>query len=140
MRRSHAIAVVLTGIPLLVFVRAYGNQFLTWDDEPLIYLNSHLNPPTPAGLAWHWTHPHCDMYIPMVYTAWWVIAHIGGTSFALWFHIANLVVHLCSVYLVFFIVRRLIGADWPAAAGAILFAIHPLVVEPVAWATGMKDL
>jgi tetratricopeptide (TPR) repeat protein len=56
------------------------------------------------------------------------------------FHAANLLVHITSAIIVYLLLRRLIGPRWPAAAGAILFAIHPLQVEPVAWATGMKDL
>lgn len=81
------------------------------------------------------------------------------------FHGTNLLLHLAAVLLVYGILRSLslsatrgdpgapggekdglsagrgaAAAIWPPAIGAALFAVHPLMVEPVAWATGMKDL
>ena len=56
------------------------------------------------------------------------------------FHGGNLVVHGISVFLVYAILKRIIGRPWPAAAGAALFAIHPVQVETVGWLAGMKDL
>jgi hypothetical protein len=64
MRRSHAIAVVLTSVTLLVFVRDCGNEFLTWDDGPVIYLNPHLNPATVEGLAW--SHGRLDLSVRLL--------------------------------------------------------------------------
>jgi hypothetical protein len=56
------------------------------------------------------------------------------------FHLANLTVHVLNVLLVFAILRRLVRSDWACCAGALLFGLHPVQVEPVAWVTGMKDL
>jgi hypothetical protein len=56
------------------------------------------------------------------------------------FHVANLLMHWLNGYLVYRILRRIHFAQWPAVFGAIVFVVHPLQVEPVAWATGMKDL
>ncbi len=55
------------------------------------------------------------------------------------FHLANLLVHCTNAILVMLILRRAAGI-WPALAGAAIFAVHPIQVEAVAWATGMKDL
>ena len=59
---------------------------------------------------------------------------------ASYFHAANLLLHACAVVVLFRLFRLLVGKDWPAAAGAMLFALHPLQTEAVAWATGMKDV
>ena len=56
------------------------------------------------------------------------------------FHAANLLLHICSTFLVFAIVKRITSKPWPAAVGALLFAIHPIQVECVAWVTAGKDL
>jgi hypothetical protein len=90
------------------------------------------------------------MYIPAVYTTWWGLAKIAqvpgapaGTAASLnpWvFHAANLLVHLACALIVLEILRRLIKHESASLVGALIFALHPLQVEPVAWTTGMKDL
>jgi hypothetical protein len=140
MRRKHVIVLLLAAATLLAFGRSLSNQFVTFDDQPLIYANPHLNPPDAAGLEWHWTHAHWFMYVPMVYTVWWCVAHIDGAGDPTYFHAANLFVHFLSGWFCYLILRRLVKSDWAAAAGAILFLVHPLQTEAVAWATGMKDV
>jgi hypothetical protein len=134
-------------VTLIVFWRGTNAKFVTWDDEPLIYKNANITSPTLAGLAWHWRHPHTFLYIPVIYSAWWCIARaemvVNGWATPLdpvAFHLANLLLHLGSIVLVFWLVRRIVGTGWAAVAGAAIFAVHPLQVEAVAWATGMKDL
>src|SRR5207248_1057390 len=56
------------------------------------------------------------------------------------FHALNLILHLASVTLAYALLRQLVGRDWPAAVGALIFAIHPVQVEAVAWVSGAKDL
>jgi hypothetical protein len=144
-------AVVLAGV-FLVFGRTVTFDFVGgWDDGPLIYQNPMINPPTAASLGRIWREPHARMYVPAVYSTWWAIAHVAqmenshtpdddGLLNPYVFHAANVLVHAAAALIVFAILRILVRHDWPAAAGALLFALHPLQVEPVAWATGMKDL
>jgi hypothetical protein len=56
------------------------------------------------------------------------------------YHAASVLVHALTALAVFALLRRLSGADWAAGAGALVFAVHPVQVEAVAWASGMKDL
>jgi protein O-mannosyl-transferase len=128
---------------LLAFGRVLGNQFVAWDDDYLILNNANLRPPTAEGLWNHWRQPHKKMYIPAVYTVWWTLAHVpaGEQKFnSAAFHGANLLAHLLATLVVYEIVLRLIGSRWAACAGALIFAVHPLQTEAVAWATGMKDV
>jgi tetratricopeptide (TPR) repeat protein len=122
-----------------------------WDDGPLIYANALVNTPDASAVVNAWRGPHARMYIPMVYTTWWGLAQVArvpgepalseGSLDPRVFHVANVLVHTISALLVFGILRRLVpSAAAAACAGALLFALHPLQVEPVAWATGMKDL
>jgi tetratricopeptide (TPR) repeat protein len=136
---------LLWAVILAVFWRAIFGDFLTWDDEPLIYANPHIAQPTLASLAWQWTHPHFFLFIPLVYTLWWLIAKatlaLGAAQLTpVSFHAANLLVHLASTSIVYLLLRRMFKNPWACFAGAAVFAVHPLQVEAVAWATGMKDL
>jgi hypothetical protein len=142
--RGLGLLLILT---VAVFWRGINGKFVTWDDEPLIYTNANIADPTFGGLAWHWEHPHTYLYIPVIYSAWWCIARTEMAEMG-WgtplepvpFHLANLVLHLTSMVIVFWLVRRIVGSGWAAVAGSTIFAIHPLQVEAVAWATGMKDV
>ncbi|HEX5242733.1 MAG TPA: tetratricopeptide repeat protein [Tepidisphaeraceae bacterium] len=132
--------------PLLV------GEFTTWDDFRAIERNAWLNPPSFAHLAQFWNPAHAfmDIWIPLTYTLWSAVAAVSyipaadpqtGSHLNSWiFHGANLLVHLASVLVVYAILKRLIASKWAAAAGAALFAVHPVQVEPVGWLAGMKDL
>ncbi|HTW95991.1 MAG TPA: glycosyltransferase family 39 protein [Tepidisphaeraceae bacterium] len=141
----HGLAETVLHVLLIMAVigAVYGQcvaaDFVTWDDNRLILNNPHITQGGIDGLIWHWEHPHEQLYIPLVYSVWWFVAAIAGVKSAA-FHLANLVVFSGSAILVYAILRMLVGRPWAALMGAMIFAVHPLQVEPVAWATGMKDL
>ena len=56
------------------------------------------------------------------------------------YHAVNLALHVANVALVFLIVMRTTGALTRSALVAVLFAVHPLRVESVAWVAERKDL
>src|SRR5206468_10346210 len=90
------------------------------------------------------------------YTAWGLLAkatyvstpdELGQHVDVRVFHAASLAWHLANVGLVYALLRWLLSrhalgrdARWPAAAGALLYGLHPLQVEAVAWLSGLKDL
>ncbi len=139
-----------------VFGETGRHGFVRWDDEINVYQNPYLNPVTPAHLAHFWFSAGMGqgadtVYRPVVYTAYALIARVARTApyttdsqmatlDARPFHAANLLLHALNVLLVFGLLRRLTQRDWAAGAGALLFAVHPLQVESVAWVTGLTDL
>jgi protein O-mannosyl-transferase len=146
-------------IPLLLLGLMLGalwplliGDFTIWDDNRAVVINPWLNPPTLHNMAQFWNprHPHMDIWIPLTYTIWSAVAAVSyvptadpetGAHLNPWiFHGANLLVHAVSVLVVYAILKRAAGKSWPAAAGAALYAIHPVQVEPVGWICGMKDV
>ncbi|MGD1277029.1 MAG: hypothetical protein ABR964_07390 [Tepidisphaeraceae bacterium] len=146
------IRLLLLVLVLAVFGRILGNEFVDWDDGGLIYANPNLNPPTWSSLVRHWDprdKTNISLYDPLVFTVWWGLACVsrlnypdvvGATLNPMVYHGANLLVHWLSACVVLEILLQLRLSPWPAGIGAMLFAIHPLQTEAVAWATGMKDL
>jgi Tfp pilus assembly protein PilF len=125
------------------------HEFVVWDDEANISESPYMQPVSATNTARVWREPYFAMYIPVTRTVWAGIGSVSAgprnaegkvTYDPLPFHAANLLVHCLNVLLVFALLRRFVKKDWAAAAGALLFAVHPLQVEPVAWVTGMKDL
>lgn len=133
---------------VLVFAPVAGHGYLSWDDDVFFTQNPNLHPPTPQSLRAVWTGPYAHLYAPVTYTAWWLLARGSGApapdgSWAVSpavFHVASLLLHLIGVALAYCLLLALVEAPWAAAAGAVLFALHPLQVETVAWASELKDL
>jgi hypothetical protein len=150
-RRSTLRLLLLLAI-LLTFGRILSNDFVDWDDGTLIYDNPNITHGTLNGLAreWNWRDANTfNLYDPLVYTSWWLLAHaakiqtpdsLGASINPQVFHAANLLVHWLCACLVLEILLQIGIPRWPGFAGSLLFAIHPLQTEAVAWATGMKDL
>jgi hypothetical protein len=134
---------------LLVFGFLPFCQFTAWDDPSTLAANARLNPPSLKNVAYYWTHCERGLYTPLTYTAWSALASVAqsglpnsfGTGLkASLFHTANVLLHVLSALLVYAILRRLLRKSWPACIGAMLFALHPVQVEAVAWASGLKDV
>ena len=145
--QRYLIVLLLILVPLGVFWQARAYDF-AWDDDLNIGENPHFSQVRPATALFFWQEPYAGMYIPLTYSVWATLASLaerpanGGrpTFNPLPFHAANIVLHILNVLMVFAILKLAVGSDWAACGGALLFAIHPLQVEPVAWVTGMKDV
>jgi protein O-mannosyl-transferase len=103
-----------------------------------------------ANLRWMFTTFHMGHYEPLT---WITLAF----DYALWglnptgFHLTNLVLHTINAVVFYFVALRLLALSWAATANtlplrigaaiaALAFAIHPLRVESVAWATERRDV
>ncbi len=130
-------ALAVFAVALAVYARALGYGFLLWDDPQYIRDNPLVNPqvPWPAdGLL----TPTLGYPIPVTLALYRLMALLFGLTPAA-FHGLNVLLHALNAALLFGLLRR--TATLPVAwLGAALWALHPLVVEPVTWCTGTKDL
>ena len=141
------VALILIGT-LVTFSPLLKCAFTDWDDPDTIWANPHMRPATASSIGYYWTHAEEELYIPLTYTLWGGLARIKQAPVpngslgpaAVVFHAANILVHALAALTAFAILRRIIKHDWAACAGALIFALHPLQTETVAWASGMKDL
>ena len=139
-RRGTAMALLaaIVVLTVIVFAPLASFEFVEWDDPENLVRNAYLALPWSEAVGHFWGHFHFGSYIPVTRSLWaslWRISSDPGL-----FHLANLAVHLANVLLLYGLLGRLGFGMWGAGAGALLFAIHPLPVEPVAWVTGMKAL
>ncbi len=136
-------ALLLMVVVSAVFGRVYNHDFLLlWDDQNHVKENPRFDPVTWQGVGEFWTEPYWGLYVPLSYTFFAgeaVIARratpdaLGWTLDPAVFHLGNLLLHVVCVWLVFVILRRLFRHDGAACAGALLFGLHPVQVESVAW-------
>lgn len=122
------------------FAPVLGFAFLNWDDQAVIVDNPSLA--QPGILAWAFSTIYMEHYQPLSWAAWWATRQAFGVHAAA-FHAVNLVAHTAAALLVLVNARLILGralAGRPgapvagaSAAAALLFALHPLRAEVVAW-------
>ncbi|MGA3269106.1 MAG: tetratricopeptide repeat protein [Verrucomicrobiota bacterium] len=91
-----------------------------------------------AGLWAIWSNPLAlQQYYPLAGTSFWLDYHLWH-FWTLPYHVENVLLHLLAVFLLWRLLRQLeLPAAWLAAA---LFALHPVMVESVAWITERKNV
>ena len=135
-------------IVLGVYALAMGAEFIGWDDPTNVPDNPVLKLSGTQAIAHFWSQPYDKLYIPVTYTVWTILAAVGtvstpsgGVEFNPFiFHAANVILHALATVLVYQILQLRLRNVWACAAGALLFAVHPVQVETVAWVTAMKDV
>ena len=145
MMRALALAVVVAATALTLAPLG-SHEFVNWDDPATLVTNAALQQPWPAVAAWAVTTTHMGHYQPL---SWLAYRLAGAPPSAPAVHAASLVLHLLNVGLLFWLTARLAafvdgGSEpddwWLLAATTALFAVHPLRVEPVAWASALPYL
>ena len=131
-RRDWLWGFLLIALVFIAYTPVFGAGFV-WDDE------SHLtqNPCIvgPLGLKEIWTSTRA-VYYPLVLTTFWVLHKFVGLN-PLPYHILNVLMHAGSAVLLWRLLRQLgVRGAW---LGAALWALHPVMVQSVAWVTELKN-
>jgi len=151
-RASWVIPLAIAAAAFVAFLPALDNGFVSFDDDKNFLDNPNFRGLGPAQLHWMWTTFHMGHYVPL---SWMTL----GLDYTLWgmnplgYHLTSLLLHAANAVLVYAIARRLFrDGGWNrldgredlvtlgASTAALLFALHPLRVESVAWATERRDV
>ena len=152
---SRWLPTVVFLLTFVCFLPALAGAFLNWDDN----VNFQDNPSFRGRSAWDrsWaalTSTLFGHYIPLTRLSWSLNHALGGMSPS-GYHLGNVLLHAGNAALAYLVARRLLAAAarWGgraapapydlsvgAAAAALLWSLHPLRAEPVAWITGRADV
>ena len=132
---------VLVGLILFVFSPSLNNGFTNWDDPAYITENTDVQTLSWKNVRGFFLKSYVGMggYTPLVLISYALEYHFYGANAGV-FHRHNLILHIFNCLLVFLLIYLLCGDPLVCLITALLFAIHPLQVEPVAWIQGRKDL
>ena len=126
-------ALAIIAAALFIYWPALNGTWL-WDDNLLIVSNARLN--TLAGLGKIWLAAPTTDYWPLTWTLLWIEWHLWGDA-PLGYHAISLALHIASAFLIWRILTRLgLRRGW---IGGLLFAVHPLAIESVAWISEIKN-
>lgn len=140
-RKTHLIvAAVIILVSGCIYGRTLGFAFLpSWDDSVYITGNGAIKGFSPANLAAAFSSFHAGNYAPVQTLSYLLDYMLWGLNPA-GYHLANVVYHTLSAIVFFLLLRRLGCSVFAAGAGALLFLVHPLQVESVAWVSERKNL
>lgn len=113
--------------------------FLEYDDPLLVTGNLLLRKRGFDGFIEVLTTPQYRLYHPLVTLTFWIEYGLVGLNPFL-YHLTNLLGHILAAWVALFLGRALFREEFIALAGALLFAVHPLRVESVAWVVERKDV
>jgi len=141
---------IVAALAVVAFLPALGNGFVNWDDDANFLINPDYRGLAPANLDWMFSTFLMGHYHPLT----WITL---GFDYVLWgmspagYHLTNILIHAGAavfVYLLFLELLRLARREERAsretqigaAFGALVFAVHPLRVESVAWISERRDV
>ncbi|HUH66503.1 MAG TPA: tetratricopeptide repeat protein [Syntrophales bacterium] len=138
--RDLIVSIFLIGITVAVFwpVGKYG--FINLDDIQYVTANPHVATGISSeNVRWAFTTFYASNWHPLTWISHMLDCQVFGLKPGL-HHLVNLFFHVANTLLLFFIFRRMTGGLWQSAFVAVLFAVHPLHVESVAWVSERKDV
>jgi tetratricopeptide (TPR) repeat protein len=128
-------AIFLVVLTVISYLPALCNGFI-WDDDAWLMHNRTLAGVNGLYQLW-FDLLALQQYYPITGTAFWIQYQLWGFH-PLGYHAVNVALHTLNVVLFWFVLRKLgLRGAWFAAA---VFAVHPIMVESVAWVTEIKNL
>ncbi len=138
-KRNLIIYIVLTLVTLAVYWQVHHYDFVIIDDQYYVTGNSYVQSGMTLDsiLAAFSIKPYG--WDPLTFISLMFDNELYGLN-AGGYHVTNVILHILSTLLLFWLFNRMTGAVWRSAFVAGLFALHPLHVESVAWIGERKDV
>jgi protein O-mannosyl-transferase len=146
------VAAIVASATLIAFFPTLRNEFVNWDDYETLVNNSRYRGLAWPQLRWIFTTFYMGHFQPLSWVSYALDYLVWGTNPA-GYHLTNVGLHAANAVVFFFLARLLIslalnvssnarqfGPTLGAALAALLFSLHPLRVESVAWATERRDV
>lgn len=137
--RAARAGLCIAAITVAVYAASLANGFVGWDDGLLITDNPIVRGITPANVRAAFTQYDPELYLPLTYVSYQLNYLLGGLQ-PFGYHLVNLLLHVVNACLFALIARQLTQRPWASFVAALIFALHPLHVEAVAWASARKDV
>jgi len=137
---SRLIVIFLIAVSCAAFGRIAGNDFINFDDIPYITGNNHVQSGLNSeSIKWAFTTIVEGNWHPLTMISHMLDWSLFGAN-ATGHHLVSLLLHIGSVIFLFLFLNKTTNSIWPSAFAAAFFALHPLRVESVAWASERKDV
>jgi tetratricopeptide (TPR) repeat protein len=134
------ICLTLLLVTCAVYASVSGFDLVNFDDPEMVSANAHVHQGiTPAGIVWAFSSVEAANWFPVTRLSHMLDWQLFGARSG-WDHLVNVLLHALAAIVLFLFLDRATRARWPSALVALLFALHPLHVESVAWVSERKDV
>ena len=140
---DYAAVVCVLVLSALPFLQVGGFAFLNYDDP----LHVSAQPAVLSGLnaqsvTWAMSATPSNLWHPLTWMSYMAEVSFfgGGAESPGVHHLGNLFLHQCATCFFFVLLRTLRVSTLVAGVVALIFSLHPLHVEPVAWISSRKDV
>jgi len=127
-------------ISCIAFGRIEGNDFINYDDNKCITENDNIQSGfNSKNIKWAFTAIVVGNWHPLTLLSHmldWKLFEANASGH----HLVSLILHIGTVIFLFLFLYKTTNDIWPSAFSAAFFALHPLRVESVAWASERKDV
>ena len=138
---------IVLGVCVLIVMIVFGafwpiqnNGFLSFDDDTYITENRWVQQGlTVESIRWAFSSWRGANWHPVTWISHMLDVELFGLD-PVGHHWASIVIHVLNCLLIYFFLARITGELWASAALILLFSVHPLRVESVAWAAERKDV
>lgn len=115
-------------------------EFINLDDQVYVTDNARVKAGlTPSNIEWAFENVDFGFYYPLTWLSHMTDCQLFGLN-ASGHHLTSILIHVANALLLFLFLLRATGAKWKSWLVSVLFAIHPLHVESVAWISERKDV
>jgi tetratricopeptide (TPR) repeat protein len=156
-KKFYVIVFLIALLTVLVYLPALDNDFVNWDDPYYIEENLHIRSLDVQFLKWMFSTFHMQNWHPLTWLSHAIDYALWGLS-PMGHHLTSIMFHALNTVLVVILIMRLFNEQhvhqsvsqspneygkaslFTALVTGILFALHPLHVESVAWISERKDI
>ncbi len=137
---SYLVVIFLIIAVCAVFGRTLSHDFINFDDNIYVTGNSLIRSEiSPDGISRVFSTKYFNLWLPLTLLSFMLDYQLYGLNPG-GYHLTNLILHILSTLMLFFLFNRMTNAVWKSAFVAAVFALHPLHVESVAWISERKDV
>ena len=155
---KYYLAIAVAAITFIIYLAALQNEFVEWDDRLYIIENEHIRSMGSSFFRWAFFDFYAGNWHPLTWISHAVDYAIWGGN-PLGHHLTNIIIHSANTFAVVYLIIRLLVVSNESAmksgstqviprgkilitagVAGILFGLHPLHVESVAWVSERKDL
>jgi protein O-mannosyl-transferase len=138
--QSLLICLTLIAATIIAYEPVRHNEFISYDDTLYITENPRVQRElSPDSIIWAFTKSHAANWHPITWLSHMLDYQLFGLN-PFGHHLVSTTVHIINVLLLFWILSSITEATWASAFVAAVFALHPLQVESVAWASERKTV